>query len=57
LLNSVEPYGRLKSTERRIAIHLSSYPEKESRYGRITAIIVQEDNITKLEIRTTTLNL
>ncbi|KAI9366306.1 hypothetical protein BD770DRAFT_423205 [Pilaira anomala] len=44
LLNSVEPYGRLKSTdahyERRIAtaIHLTSYPEKETKYGWITVI-------------------
>ncbi|CAO3679520.1 unnamed protein product [Rhizopus stolonifer] len=63
LLNSVEPYGRLKSTdahyERRIAtaIHLSSYPEKESKYGWITVIKVQEDNTTKLKIGTTTFNL
>ncbi|CAO3631090.1 unnamed protein product [Mucor fragilis] len=63
ILNSVEPYGRLKSTdqhyERRIAtaIHLSSYPEKESKYGWITVIKVQEDNTTKLKIGTTTFNL
>ncbi|KAG1089801.1 hypothetical protein G6F42_019879 [Rhizopus arrhizus] len=63
LLNCVEPYGRLKSTdshyERRIAtaMHLSSYPEKESKYGWITVIQAQEDNTTKLKIGTTTFNL
>ncbi|KAI9257447.1 hypothetical protein BY458DRAFT_441435, partial [Sporodiniella umbellata] len=63
LLNCVEPYSRLKSTdshyERRIAtaIHLSSYSKKESKYGWITVIQAQEDNTTKLKIGTTTFNL
>ncbi|KAI7889074.1 uncharacterized protein EV154DRAFT_400215, partial [Mucor mucedo] len=63
LLNCVEPYGRLKSTdshfERRLAtsIHLSSYPEKESKYGWITIIQALEEHSTKLKIGTTTFNL
>ncbi|KAG2230699.1 hypothetical protein INT48_003706 [Thamnidium elegans] len=51
LVNCIEPYGRLKSTDarykRRIAttIHLSSYPKKENKYGWMTIVQVQEDNI------------
>lgn len=63
LINCVEPYGRLKSTyapyEGRTAakIHLSSYPEKESKYSWITVVQVQEDNATKLKIGATAFNL
>ncbi|KAI8076270.1 hypothetical protein BDF21DRAFT_342590 [Thamnidium elegans] len=51
LVNCIESYGRLKSTDarykRRIAttIHLSSYPKKENKYGWMTIVQVQEDNI------------
>lgn len=38
-------------------MHLSSYPEKESKYGWMTVIQTQEDNTTKLKIGTTTFNL
>lgn len=63
LINCVEPYSRLKSTdthyEWRIAtaMHLSSYPEKESKYVWITVIQAQEDNTTKPKVGTITFNL
>ncbi|ORE01789.1 hypothetical protein BCV72DRAFT_281822, partial [Rhizopus microsporus var. microsporus] len=63
LINCVEPYGRLKSTdahyERRLAttMNLSSYPKKECKYDWITVVQTQEDNAMKLKIGTTTCNL
>lgn len=63
LINCIEPYGRLKSTdahyERRLTstMHQSSYPKNECQYGWITTAATQEDNTTKLRIGITTCNL
>ncbi|CEG67171.1 hypothetical protein RMATCC62417_03638 [Rhizopus microsporus] len=63
IINCVEPYGRLKKTdahhERRLesSMHSSSYPQTESKYGWISSVIVEEDNVTKLKIGTTSFNL
>lgn len=56
LLNSVEPYGHSKKIdahyERRLesAMHGLFYPTTESKYGCISSVLVEEDNVAKLKI-------
>ena len=63
LLNVLGPYGRLRTDdahfERRTksAVHQSSFPRKENKYGWITTVAVQDDNTTKLKIGFLTCNL
>ncbi|KAI8647082.1 hypothetical protein BD408DRAFT_331570, partial [Parasitella parasitica] len=63
LVNGLEPYGRLRIVdahfERRTKSTLSqsSFPKKETQYGWITTVAVEDDSTTKLKIGLLTCNL
>ncbi|KAI9275324.1 hypothetical protein BY458DRAFT_507106 [Sporodiniella umbellata] len=63
LVNGLEPYGRLRIVdahfERRTKSTLSqsSFPKKETKYGWIKTVAVEDDNTTKLKIGLLTCNL